>query len=232
MDRPPEGNVMTSPEAAEPDSAGAPAPGVSLDRRRLLRGGVGTAPVLLTVVSRPVSAGACTTASAFTSLNLSRDNRIYNCLGRTPGYWKQEQKFYDWPSPYVPSTTAVAPGGANPGYTPPAGQSATLFNDKSAFYGALSYSGMTLLQVLGIEGNDTGRDAVARHVVAALLNAAKGYTPLTVLSVARIKAVWRSFETKGYYEPSAGIRWYADYSVPANANSGGLIAWLKTTMPV
>ena len=89
-----------------------------------------------------------------------------------------------------------------------------------------SYPGKTLLTVLELHGGD--RDAVARHIVAALLNAKKGLTPANVLSVTTVRAVWSSFATRGYYEPTAGIKWFADSSVPAG--SGGIIPWLKSTM--
>ena len=77
-------------------------------RRRLLRGGLASGTVLLSLASKPVSATTCTPASSFASINLSRPDRTYNCTGRTPGYWKQDCKFWDWPSPrYVPTSTAT-----------------------------------------------------------------------------------------------------------------------------
>lgn len=65
--------------------------------------------------------------------------------GCTPGYWKQSQHFGSWTSPYAP-TTAFS----------------------SVFTGA--FPGKTLLQVLGLNGG--GMNALGRHAVAALLNAA------------------------------------------------------------
>jgi hypothetical protein len=43
-----------------------------------------------------------------------------------------------------------------------------------------------------------------------------------VLSSQSVLDIWSSFVTNGYYEPTAGIKWYAD----------SIIAWLKTTMPI
>lgn len=65
--------------------------------------------------------------------------------GCTPGYWKQEQHFDSWTSPYAPST---------------------LFSD--VFEDA--FPGMTLLQVVSQGGG--GLNALGRHTVAALLNSA------------------------------------------------------------
>jgi hypothetical protein len=67
--------------------------------------------------------------------------------GCTPGYWKAPQHHDSWTAPYTPST---------------------LFSD--VFEDA--FPGMTLLQVLNQGGG--GLNALGRHTVAALLNAASG----------------------------------------------------------
>lgn len=184
-------------------------------RRRLLRGGLGVAPVLMASAPRSVlagGAGACVPASSFASINASRPDQQFICAGRTPGYWKQPQWFGQWPAP-----SCV-----------PTGNNATKFDD---VFGALGgYPGKTLLYVLELPGNSIGRDALARHIVAAYLNAKSGKTPANVLSEATVKAVWSDFVRLGYYEPTAGIKWYADYSVPSGI--GGITPWLKSTMPV
>lgn len=65
--------------------------------------------------------------------------------GCTPGYWKQSQHFGNWTAPYVPETPF-----------------SDVFED--------AFPGMTLLEVLGQGGG--GLNALGRHTVAALLNAA------------------------------------------------------------
>ncbi len=65
--------------------------------------------------------------------------------GCTPGYWKQPHHFGNWTLPYTPGT---------------------MFSD--VFEDA--FPGMTLVQVLGQGGG--GLNALGRHLVAALLNAA------------------------------------------------------------
>jgi hypothetical protein len=67
--------------------------------------------------------------------------------GCTPGYWKQEQHFGSWTPPYDPSDLF-----------------SSVFED--------AFPGMTLLQVLELGGG--GLNALGRHTVAALLNAASG----------------------------------------------------------
>lgn len=182
-------------------------------RRRLLKGGLSAAPVAMTLASRPVLAGGvpgtCTTPSGFTSINLKSrpDKSASTCSGRTPGYWKQSQWFGQWPTPYYPVT----------GMYNGVRQSATTFG--SAFGTATgTFDSKTMLAVLGLEGG--GDIELARHITAALLNAAAGLTP--VLTVSAVKTIWREYITKGYFEPTAGVRW----------NSVQITDYLKTTMPV
>jgi hypothetical protein len=88
--------------------------------------------------------------------------------GCTPGYWKQPHHFDSWASPYTPSTPF-----------------------SSVF--ANAFPGKTLLQVLSLGGG--GLNALGRHAVAALLNAASpivdyDYTVAEVIS--RFNAAYAS----------------------------------------
>lgn len=65
--------------------------------------------------------------------------------GCTPGFWKQTQHFVSWPAPYTPNTMF-----------------ADIFED--------AFPGKTLLDVLNLGRG--GLNALGRHTVAALLNAA------------------------------------------------------------
>jgi hypothetical protein len=65
--------------------------------------------------------------------------------GCTPGYWKQEQHFGNWQAPYAP-------------------------NDLFDTYFEDAFPGLTLLEVLTQGGG--GLQALGRHTVAGLLNAA------------------------------------------------------------
>ena len=80
--------------------------------------------------------------------------------GCTPGYWKQEQHFDSWRNPYDP------------------GDSFNTYFDNA-------FPGMTLLEVLKQDGG--GLNALGRHTVAALLNAASAgvdyaFSPAAVIS--------------------------------------------------
>ena len=193
-------------------------------RRAFLKGGLGAAPVLLTLVSRPVlggqwrvvggggggGGGKCFTPSGFVSMPTSQHGQTYYCSGRTPGYWKQSQHFGSWVPPYYPITKSW-----------PNKQEATKFND--VFSPSPYPPDTTLLQVLELMGGPP--NDVARHIVAALLNAAAGWTP--VLTIAAIKGIWTEYMntgggTIGYFEPTAGVKWYHD----------DIVNYLLSTMPL
>jgi hypothetical protein len=156
-------------------------------RRRLLQGGLAAGPVLMTLFSRPVLAQQCQSPSGFISGNASvAAGAGPICTGRTPGYWKQTQHFASWTTPpYYPTTV-----GAN---------NATLFDTVFTPH----YPGQTLLDVLELGGGPP--NDLARHVVAALLNAAAGLTP--VLTIAAVQGIWTEYITQGYFEPTAGVHW-------------------------
>ena len=195
-------------DPTKPNSSSDPPPPPSAvpvaGRRRLLQGGLAAAPVLMTLVSRPVLA-QCTTPSGYVSANASTAGRGVACTGRTPGYWKQSQHFDAWTPPYYP-TTVSGHGGHH----------ATLFDHVFAPH----YPNKTLLDVLNpqIVGSGPPND-VARHIVAALLNIAAGWTP--VLTVTAVKDMWKEYITTGSFSPSSGAHW----------NHDELIDYLLTTMP-
>lgn len=187
--------------------------GPDRSRRRLLQGGLAAGP-LLTLLSRPVLGnghpGQCFAPSGFVSLPTSQHGQPNICSGRTPGYWKQSQHFNSWLAPYFPTTVSGA-----------GGHQATRFN---AVFSPSPYApATTLLQVLELNGgppNDVGR-----HIVAALLNAAIGWVP--VLPPAKVQGVWREYAASGggmsgYFEPTAGVKWY----------HSDIVRYLVSTMPL
>jgi len=165
---------------------------VALGRRRLLRAGLSAAPIIATLASGPVSAGLCTTGSAYGSLHPSGTRTSLTCSGRSPATW-----------------SGIAPGqwpiNAN-----------TLFS--GCFSPALADATCKLKTVIDTSNS---YDLVACHCVAALLNASTSppLTPASILSAAYVKAVWSSYASKGYFEPTAGIQW----------NGAQIVEWIKTT---
>ena len=146
----------------------------------------------MTLASGPVSAGLCQTGSAYGSLHPSGTRTSATCGGRSPSVWTTTNHSH-WPC------------NAN-----------ALFS--AYFSPALAGNNVTLKKVID---PSNGYDPVARNCLAALLNAsmAPPLTPASVLGVAGAKAVWSSYATKGYFEPTAGIQW----------NSAKIVDWITTT---
>ena len=71
---------------------------------------------------------------------------------------------------------------------------------QEAFPGSNQYPGKSMMQVLWMG------DPMGGHLCAALLNAALGLTP--PLTETRIVDMCLEYETKGYFEPMAGVHWY------------------------
>jgi hypothetical protein len=161
-----------------PDSLSSAA--VTVSRRRLLRRGLAAAPVIMTLASPPVSAGLCTTCSAFGSMHPSGKQASVTCGGRTPAIWSSTPSGH-WP---------ISPN--NP--------------FKNYFSPALADTNVSLKDVIN---PSKGYDPVARNCVASLLNASTSppLTPATILSAGYAKAIWSAYATKGYFEPTAGIQW-------------------------
>ena len=80
--------------------------------------------------------------------------------GCTPGYWKQDHHFDSWNAPYDPTDDFDTTFGVN------------LFNPD-----------ITLLAALELNGGKGGLNQMARAAVAALLNAAEGFSPQTEAEV-------------------------------------------------
>ena len=181
----------------------------------MLRGSLAAAPVLMTVVSRPVlGQTTCVTASATTSAAPSGAARSASvCSGLTPQQWKAAAT--QWPTPYCgTSLTAASYGGT----TLAAYQTATPYHCVTTGLGGTVFGELTMLNVIDVgEGGFTVR-GLGRYIVAALLNARAGRTP--VLSETGVRMMWNDLISRGYYEPTAGVKWG-----PAE-----IIAYLTTTM--
>jgi hypothetical protein len=197
-------NQRPAPEVTQPNGD------ASLTRRRLLRGSLSAAPVLMVSAPRSVLADtfACKTGSAFTSLNPSGViASTPQCSGHLPEYWTSCSLTY-WPGTCLHNDNKTK-----------------LFND--VFGSANGYPNARLLDVLSLP-NTNAKDKLAKYVVASLLNARKGLTPAEVLNETTVREIWAKCSAGSFYEPTAGIKWYAGMSEPAS--SGGCVAWLMSTM--
>jgi hypothetical protein len=101
--------------------------------------------------------------------------------GCTPGYWKQPQHIDSWPSGYAPSDSYNV-----------------AFGVTSSFG-----SGFTLLEALGLGGG--GENALARHAVAALLNAAHPSVNYTYPTEAQVISMVQQAYQSGSYEATKNL---------------------------
>lgn len=200
---------------------------INRSRRRLTGAGVGVS-AIFTLASRPVLAIQCVAASAAASGNLSQHGTPPQCVGLSPGFWKAEQHGSEWPSPYqqgtASSSSANSSGNGGSSSSPSNWSGGTAFHPE--FYGTkfmANNQSLTMTQVMVMNDSSylgiTDKDNLGAHVAAALLNAVSGKTP-NVLTVEKVKTMWSECQTKGYFEPIAGVKWS-----PAK-----VVAYLKTTM--
>jgi len=92
----------------------------------------------------------------------------------------------------------------------------TRYHCPTTGFGGAEFGTHTMLEVLDL--SDGGLSSVGRYMVAALLNARAGRTP--VLGETAVRDMWNDLINLGYYEPTAGIRW----------TSHEIVAYLRTTM--
>jgi len=182
-------------------------------RRRLLRAGAGAAPAILTLVSSPVHATFYTTpASSFASINSSRPKDTHTTTGCKPSWWKN-QHINNWPA----SCVNIANNGT---------RSHKKFKD--CIGTGSNWDDKTLLECVQ-DTAESGDNGLLKHLVAAYLNACAGKTPAELCGVPIVRGMWAEYKSKGYYPPTAGVRWYADHC--STGGNGGCTPWLRTTMP-
>jgi hypothetical protein len=196
-------SLVSSPLTAKPP--------LSDERRRVLRGALTAGPVIMTLASKPVLGQVvCATASA-TSAGSQAAKATAVCSGLTPSAWKA--RAMQWPLPYC-ATTMKDVGGLD--YV--GGHSATQFHCPTTGLGGRMFGDRTMLEVIDVGEGGDGVQSLGRYIVAALLNARAGRTP--VLTETGARNMWNDLVNQGYYEPTAGIRWTAPE----------IIAYVKTTM--
>jgi len=188
-----------------PEGSALPSP----SRRRLVRGVAGGAGVLLSVHAKTaLGAGVCKSPSAMMSGNTSpRPGNGTTCSGgRSPGFWKQPQKFSNWPAAgAVAPTFNVAVNNCATGM-----QNLTLANilthgtllTTAGFAGAPA--GVGLWAVLAFPNSFTGGQLM-RHLSAAWLNAGlfTGLSDKYPLTKQQVIDMWNATKSGGTYCPGS-----------------------------
>jgi hypothetical protein len=174
-------------------------------RRRLLRTGIAVPPVLLSVTSRPVLGDTlCSAVSVMGSGGSNVQKQASICHGLTPLQWKQLAT--QWPLPYCGVSQSYSTTGATLYHCPTTGFAGRIFGDHS------------MLDVIDMGEDSFSLRGLGRYMVAALLNACSGRTP--VLDETGVRSMWNELVTQGYYEPVPGVQWQAPE----------VIAYIQTTM--
>jgi hypothetical protein len=186
-------------KVGEPPNTGAVrSPG----RRHLLRAGIATAPVVMTVASRPVLAIGCDSPSGFTSLSQSHPGPG-TCTGKGPISWTSNKA--NWPSPYNTGPDADPKFKVLFGNKVPSGSS---FNPNDNLSIVMSH-------------DTTAPWGLAQYIIAAYFNAWSGaYGTSTLLSTTTVINIWSDYSKNGTYSPRAGATWAYEE----------IVAYLKSTM--
>ena len=201
-------NFESDKEPAAPDNSRAAR--MLAVRRRLLRGGVGVAPVVLTLSSgRVMGAQTCASVSAFGSMAalLSRPGKAISCIGQDPLAWKLNNT---WPS----------------GCLRPPDPTPTKFSANFSIQGNMTLN-TTLFDILnGVVATGgaafNGNLALAQATVAALLNNKLDITgvPQALLPLSQIQTMWSNTAGGGTFPvPNTVITW----------NSAQVLAYLQST---
>lgn len=170
-----------------------------LARRNFTKAGIGASGVLLTLVSQPgMASSICRSPSGSLSGGLESRVPVTNCLGKIPGYYASNSGA-NFPAGVlidVKFGDVFACTGTN---------SAT-FGDKST----------TLLSILTEQSFDSAH--LGMFMSATYLNIMAGR--IGFLTVNQLQAIWSDWQSKGYYEPTAGTNWYASDIVTYLSGTG------------
>lgn len=159
-------------------------------RRRLAKAGIGAAGILATLDSRAaMSPMICKSPSGALSGGLSSHYGPEPvCMGLSPGYWKNHTGA--WP---IPVNTLFA----NVFYVP--GNKATCTPKTRN----TNYLCSTMLNLLTSQSFD--KYNLAMHAIATYLNIRSG--KINFLTVETLLNMWYEVQTKGFYSPTAGVKW-------------------------
>jgi hypothetical protein len=178
-------------------------------RRRFLGVGAKAGPALLTLASQPALAVTCFTPSRSLSKNMSVSQAGKNgdCNGVSPGNYAAQttpgHSAYNWPSA-VPPSTAFHSVFSGSRFVVVVGNGPTTRS-------------LTMLEVLKLPQAVSGITVtlptdpsnVAMHLIGAYLNVVNLLIPSNILDTDGVKTIWTEWNTKGYYEPVAGVQWNA-----------------------
>lgn len=173
---------------------------INPSRRRFTKSGLAASGVILTLASRPVLAnlGVCKSPSGYLSGNVSAQGDPLYCDGRSPEHWMSNPQ--SW-SGYEPGTKRAPTGSSQSANQLKEWVGGTKFEDA---FGSSYFNEYSMMQVLWMKDQDPYQ--IGGHCVAALLNAAAGFTPPSALDEAKVINMFLEWET-GVFHPTAGVDW-------------------------
>lgn len=198
--------------------APTPAAGTPHDkrRRRFLGAGVSATPALLTLASQPALGVTCFTPSRSLSKNTSVSQQAKN----------GECTNAESPGNYMAQTDPTAQAYHWPANIPPSTKFHPLFSgvNRRFYKQPDNVISLTLVEVLSLVGPPDA-EQVAFHLIAAYLNVNGGngaVIPPHILDSARVLQIWNEWDVKGFFEPTAGVKWYAA-EIKAYLLSNGIV---------
>lgn len=200
---------QTSAEQAKKSFAG---------RRRFLgKTALKAAPFVVTLASQPALGATCFTPSRSLSRNTSLSQKDFygECTGaQSPGNYKAQQSpgsSYSWPASVPPSTPM------HPLFKMGNSEGVTKFTK--------TVKGKVQSQTLGEAISVNAPGMVAFHLIGAYLNKMGGSGAIIsdkAITVDGILTMWREYASKGFYEPTAGIKWY-EAQIVGYLQSNGIV---------
>lgn len=176
-------------------------------RRHFLGQGAAATPFFITLANQPALGATCFTPSRALSKNtsLSQQGKDGICVGaESPGNYAAQQTTskgaYHWPASVSPSTPF------HPTFIMGSTEGVTKFTK-------ITKNRRIVSQTFGEALNVNAPGQVHFHLIAAYLNTMGGngaVIPAHVMTPTGVLAIWSEYAKKGFYEPSAGVKWYAD----------------------
>lgn len=161
-------------------------------RRRWVKAGAGTTGVLMTLYSQPGMACTYCGISPSAAISAIGQNKAVGtlshrgpaavCNGIPPASWNATSR---WPSACQPSD---------------------LFCKYFSCIRGSAYITLTCKDV--VAGASCDSSSMAKYMMAAYLNVVSGR--VNFISIEALQSCWNEWVSKGYYEPMAGQRWYAN----------------------
>lgn len=167
-------------------------------RRRLLKGGVSAAPVILTLTSRPVLGfeNACLSPSRMISGNHSGFAGPITCGGETLAFYEAQAK-QNQPPPWATLFFTSVFGTGYP-------------YDSTAPGDPKKLGPVFLDSYAGYDGNANSTSGFACYIIAAYLNALNNVGSVSsVLTSAQVVSMWNDVIGTGQYCPQISMCWNA-----------------------